>query len=706
MLRVLLVFIGIFLLSRFGWAQAGLSPLARPVQPTLSDAPLTRVLAELSRQSGVPFSYSSTRIKGQRRCHLKPGASRPLGEVLHEVLAQHQLSYGLLNGQLVLWPATEVAPAGVAEVNGLGASRRPPGRNGLASVGMGSDGVVRPAIPGAGLASATAAAKATLRVSASSTPAGAAAPLALAGRAGSSSLAATPTGRPLTHSTSTVDSGKKTFAAAGTTKRNAIVPGSSGTARLSSRHATNSASGPLRAGGLSAGGAAAASRRPQDAGRAPQADAASPELLAPRQVVAQPDSGQARRTQLPAAQASVAAPSPFTPARGPELTRHRGQVSLLPPLSTNWLNNARSVNDFSLNVLVGYGGGVNYLEVGGLVNIVRDTVSGLQAAGLLNLNGTDVRGIQLAGLANVSGGSMLGVQGAGLVNVNRDDVRGLQIAGLLNVTGGAGRARKTGQPTRLRRWLGLPRLLATDPLAQLPAAPSHSQPGLLVQAAALANITGTDVRGLQTATIVNVARRVKGAQFGLINVAKQVSGAQIGLINIADSVEGASVGIINIVRHGYLHGEVWASESLPLNAVVKLGVRRYYTLLGVAAEPFGNRVQWASGFGVGTAGKAHGRITLSLDLIQWTLAGTSEDAMAESYDAHLFTQLRPALAWQIEREGHLQLVVSPTLNLAIAWSNDHQPTWDFGRDQWLLIDTAGSQSLTRLWPGLQVGLRF
>lgn len=429
--------------------------------------------------------------------------------------------------------------------------------------------------------------------------------------------------------------------------------------------------------------------------------------LQPRAVALVESPGVA--SELPLLLPAGPAPAPALRLRL-ALRRQVAQVSLLPPLSSNGTANARTVNGYSLNVLAGYSAGVGRVELGGLLNVVRDSVHGLQAAGLANVTGTDARGVQLAGLANVNGGAMRGVQGAGLVNIARDDARGLQVAGLVNLTGGAAHAtHRPDQPTRLRRWLGLPRRLATDPLSQLPAAPSSSQRGLLVQAAAVANLTGTDVRGLQTATFLNLAHQVSGAQFGLVNVARHVHGAQFGLINIADSVDGVSLGIINIVRHGYLHGEVWASETLPLNAVLKLGVRRYYTLLGASAEPFGSRVQWAGGFGIGTAGLPHGRFTFSLDALQWTLAGTTDNpnsSSSETIDARLLTQLRPAVAWQIERQGHLQLVVAPTLNLAIAWSNDHQPQWDFGANQLLLINTAGAQSRTRLWPGLQVGLRF
>ncbi|GAA3952819.1 hypothetical protein GCM10022406_38200 [Hymenobacter algoricola] len=397
---------------------------------------------------------------------------------------------------------------------------------------------------------------------------------------------------------------------------------------------------------------------------------------------------------------TVAPPPPVGP-----LYYHRpAQVSFVSPLGTNGLRSGRTVNRVSLNILAGYAAGVQGVEVGGLVNVERDTVLGVQLAGLLNVVGTEVKGVQLAGLFNVIGGSAYGVQVAGLGNIGRDDVRGLQLAGLFNIGGGAARSRRyPARPTMARRLLGLPRLLATDSAASSPGASNPgSRPGPLLQAAGLCNLTGNDVTGLQTAPLLNVARRVRGAQFGLVNVSKHVRGVQLGLVNVADSVDGVTLGIINIVRHGYLHGEVWASESLPLNAVLKLGVRHYYTMLGAATQPFGTRFRWASGFGIGTASRAHGRFTYSLDVMQWALA---EPAISVT-ETRLLTQLRPAVAWQMEAAGHLQLVLAPTLNLALAYNSTSAPAWDFGQNQKLLINTSSNRSLTRLWPGVHIGLRF
>jgi hypothetical protein len=75
-------------------------------------------------------------------------------------------------------------------------------------------------------------------------------------------------------------------------------------------------------------------------------------------------------------------------------------------------------------------------------------------------------------------------------------------------------------------------------------------------------------------------------------------------------------------------------------------------------------------------------------------------------EPRLLSQLRPAVAWQIEPVGHLQLVLAPTLNFALAHNKDSTPDWDFGQNQKLLLNHRSARSLARLWPGLSLGLRF
>ena len=144
----------------------------------------------------------------------------------------------------------------------------------------------------------------------------------------------------------------------------------------------------------------------------------------------------------------------------------------------------------------------------------------------------------------------------------------------------------------------------------------------------------------------------------------------------------------------YLHGEAWLSESLPVGVTGKVGLARAYLVLGVAAGPF-DHPAWC--VGLGTAGRARGRFTPSLDLLEWFVPGDDHELIS-------LTQLRPQLAWQLRRQGRLALLAGPTLNLASA-DNRGMPRGSFGQHQWLWLDGDGHHSV-RGWPGVQVGLRF
>ena len=697
-----------------GWAQPvppqqpGL--LQRRLQLTAAGQPLGQVLREVSRQSGVSFSYSSTLVPLHSPVTFRTAGAQPLATVLTALCRPRGLSWQLMEGQIVLWRTAAGPPpllAAMARTNG------------------GNRGPAAPARAGSQLPEG--------KAPSAPQPQGSSASLGYKSPAGTSVRGTSPA-RPNKAATpaATGIAAKKSSASQraailAKTRRAAPNPAVVSPAVVSSIQRA-----PIRrlppvvlvplvtALDTVAALLPAAATSPSPAGRSrlpewvrantqwaaaalPQAARQVGQLVSKVEPLAsrlvRVRSGLSGRDTLLAQQA--------VPTRRPDYYRREAQATLIAPLGTNWLRNGRTSNRYSLNVLAGYAAGVRRLEIGGLLNVVRDTVRGVQIAGLANVVGTATQGLQAAGLVNILGGSMRGVQAAGLANIIRDDARGVQLAGLVNIVGGAATAAAdTNRPVRLRRWLGLPRLLATDPAAATPgAASAASLPGPLLQAAGLANLTGTDVRGLQTSPLLNVGRRISGAQLGLVNVARHVRGTQIGLVNIADSVSGAGLlGILNIVRHGgYRRGEVWASETLPLNAVLKLGVMRYYTILGAATQPLGTRVRWAGGFGIGTAGAPRGRFTYSLDLMQWGLTEPGQEITGE---LRLLTQLRPALAWQMETNGHLQLVVSPTLNLALAVNNTTPPTWDFGDNQLLLLNQTTNSTIWRLWPGIQLGLRF
>lgn len=166
--------------------------------------------------------------------------------------------------------------------------------------------------------------------------------------------------------------------------------------------------------------------------------------------------------------------------------------------------------------------------------------------------------------------------------------------------------------------------------------------------------------------------------------------------------------LANLLRPSYLHAEAWGSETLPLNAAGKVGIPRIYLTLGVAAGPFGRGpgtggLAWGAGFG--TAGQPRGRFTPSLDLMQWFLPGD------RNMPGTQLTQLRLLLAWQLKPGGRLQIIGGPSLNLATGprdGGGGRPPHGDgeLGQGQWLWLNSGDNRSFLRLWPGVQLGLRF
>lgn len=152
------------------------------------------------------------------------------------------------------------------------------------------------------------------------------------------------------------------------------------------------------------------------------------------------------------------------------------QISFVPGLSTHGSMSSQVINNFSLNVLGGYSGGVNGVELGGVFNIDKKNVKFFQAGGVFNIVGGSVKGVQLAGVTNTVLDSVKGFQVAGVGNFARRKVTGTQIAGV-------------------------------------------------------ANFANKEIEGSQIAGVINYAKKIKGVQIGLINIADSSDGYCIGLLN-------------------------------------------------------------------------------------------------------------------------------------------------------------------------------
>jgi hypothetical protein len=269
------------------------------------------------------------------------------------------------------------------------------------------------------------------------------------------------------------------------------------------------------------------------------------------------------------------------------------QVSVLPTLGTNAQRSNEVTNNVSMNLIWGVNGGVDGLEIGGMVNMVKKDVKGFQAAGIGNTVGRNMTGTQVGGVFNFAGGTTRGFQAAGLANfannaeaaqaagvVNwvKGDMAGVQASGLFNMTGGDASA---------------------------------------LQAAGAFNFNKGNAK-VQIGGVFNVAKDVEIAQVGgVFNVAKEVKGFQIALINVSDTVSGVPIGLINIVKKGYNKFEMYGSEILHGNFQMKLGANAFYNIFHVGARvPQGNgKYTWGLGYGIGTVSTVSPKTSLNFELM-------------------------------------------------------------------------------------------
>jgi len=356
------------------------------------------------------------------------------------------------------------------------------------------------------------------------------------------------------------------------------------------------------------------------------------------------------------------------------------QISFLPFIGSNHVVSGLITNKVSINVLAGYSEGVSGLELGSLLNIVRNDVSGVQVGGFGNIVGKDTRGVQLAGFFNVNGGSYTGLQVAGFSNLVMDTIRGVQLAGFSNALRGpmygpqiSGFANFTSQNVDGLQISGFTNVALGD--VKVAQVTGFVNVGLkdvkLAQTAGFANIAIGDVKaaqisgfanycnntgGLQASGFANiVSGKNKGIQVsGFLNYATDLNGFQLAPFNICDTVSsGMPIGVLSFVRKGYHSLEFTTDEFFRANISFKTGVRRFYNILTA-----GLNEDWVhAGYGLGTQLRFSERWKMSLDLSSSFVI--NKQFPLENYYLHL--KFSPKIDFKIFK--FLTLTAGPSLNM-------------------------------------------
>lgn len=339
------------------------------------------------------------------------------------------------------------------------------------------------------------------------------------------------------------------------------------------------------------------------------------------------------------------------------------QFSFVPFVGTNGTNSENVFNDYSFNLLGGYSAGTNKLELGGLFNINRGDMKGVQMAGWFNQVGGKVDGVQLAGLFNSNLDSVKGVQLAGLANFTTGPVDGVQIAGVANFS-----------PKKVEG----------------------------VQLAGVMNFTAEDLDGSQIAGVLNfTAKNVKGSQAGLLNFANKVDGFQLGLINFSDSISGVPVGFLSFVRTGYHTAEISVNEIMPLNLAFRTGKREFYNIFFAGIRPeWDDQVTWSFGYGVGTSPRLGKKTYLNIEVSSEQLSKGNVEAL------NLINRFY--VGGEFQAAKGLAIFAGPTLNFRV-----YETSYYAHPDLFTYTNTSvhsdryhpedlGSQ----LWWGFRAGFRF
>ena len=270
---------------------------------------------------------------------------------------------------------------------------------------------------------------------------------------------------------------------------------------------------------------------------------------------------------------------------GPKSRHYFLNASIFYPLSINKTKNDTA--NINLSLFYGHIGGVEGVDLGGIVSVIKKELKGLQITGAAGIAGDYMSGIQVSGLFNIAGDELKGAQFAGIGNIAGEESRGIQAAGIFNITGdefkglqGSGIFNITGERFTGVQGSGIFNIVGED-FKGIQAGGIFNITGEKfkgLQAAGIFNIAGDYIKGLQAA-IINITPDLQGIQLGIVNAAETVKGAQVGIINLSKKMQGVPVGVVNLSKDGRIRMTTWGSSIAAVNTGVKFMVKNIYSIL-------------------------------------------------------------------------------------------------------------------------------
>ncbi len=353
------------------------------------------------------------------------------------------------------------------------------------------------------------------------------------------------------------------------------------------------------------------------------------------------------------------------------------QVSFIYPIGTNGVDATKYTNNFSFNVLYGLNGGLNGVEIGGLVNSNIGAVNGAQFAGIANINGATAHGFMGAGIANVIKDSSNSISGAGIANVCGGNFVGLQMAGIANAVKGD--------------FLG----------GQMSGIANFNHGDFKgAQLSGIANTSTGNFYGLQGSGIANfVGGDLQGAQVGLVNRARKIKGFQLGLINVANDFEsGVPLGLISYVKNGYHAVELAGGDAVYGNLNFKLGVEKLYNIYKIGFAPNGSEQYFTYGLGLGSKLNFTEKFGLSIE-------GSASHIVHQNFNPRLDMLNKLDVNFRYALGDHFDLFAGPSFNVYLSQHDPETESSALNVPYSLFTHNWGNgEGQTYMWLGANAGI--
>lgn len=384
------------------------------------------------------------------------------------------------------------------------------------------------------------------------------------------------------------------------------------------------------------------------------------------------------------------------------------QISFLPFVGTNFLSNGISTNKVSFNIISGYSNGLDGIEIGGFVNIVRNEALGVQLAGFANIVGNGAQVVQASGFANIVNGQLTGIQASGFVNVANGHVDAVQAAGFFNfsskdmfgvqVSGFGNYSGEMMRGVQLASVLNVSRGYIDG-----------SQISGLVNVAVpiLKNNVEEELHNsVQISSLVNFdAQRSSRLQVSVLNIGSSPNATQVGIVNLADSIDnGVQLGLLNFARRcPFRVLDIQRNDFSDLDISYKSGNHHFYSIINLN---FGD--YFGAGLGLGITTNNRRRVSCYAELISGSLIDV--DNYIDVNDSFGMTN-NVKMGINIRATKRLSLTFGPSINTfmpfnydetIIDWNNDIS----FERSSVGRISKALANRENTAWMGWFGGIRY